>query len=391
MICAACHSELIGDAAFCNRCGATVRRVRAGVRYAGFWRRVLAVFIDLMLLAPAIEFGKEFFYQSQWRWDEQGTVEIAHPNTPAELQEEDFTVLRQMAAFVTLIFFLAMPYYVLTESSALQGTLGKRILGLRVTGLNGERIRPLRALMRYWARMISATPWQFGFVMAAFTSKRQTLHDMLTKTLVVKAAEEMEQPRALTGTICPKCSNELLNDAVFCNLCGVAAAFKRPEVRYAGFGRRVFALLLDIIILMPFVAFTLRSAHLSSWGEYRTMQQRNSDRFTGSERGDLNLLIMARFLEVYTLIFVVSGTYFVLTESSALQGTLGKRAVGLKVTDLQGRRIGFGRAVGRYLAHILSIWLWFVGFIMAAFTVKRQALHDILAGTLVVVARKTAL
>jgi uncharacterized RDD family membrane protein YckC len=118
--------------------------------------------------------------------------------------------------------------------------------------------------------------------------------------------------------------------------------------------------------------------------EFKTMQQRNGDRLTGSERIDVNSMITARFLYLCALVFSVSGAYSVLSESSALQGTLGKRALGLRVTDLNGRRIRFGRAVGRYLAHILSTWLWFAGFIMAAFTSRRQALHDILAGTLVV-------
>jgi len=384
MICATCHSELLDGAAFCNRCGATVRRVRVGVRYAGFWRRVLAVVIDLILLAPAIEFGKEFFYQTEWRWDERGMGEIAAPSTPAENWETGMAMWKQMAALGTLVFFVAMPYYALTESSELQGTLGKRILRLKVTGLNGERIRFGRAFVRYWARMISAMPWQFGFVMAAFTSKKQALHDILTKTLVVRAAEETEPPPAPSGAVCPKCLCELLSGAAFCNWCGSAVQIPRPAARYARFGRRAMALVLDLAILMPIVAILLKSFPPVSPEEFKTMQQRNGDRLTGSERIDVNSMITARFLYLCALVFSVSGAYSVLSESSALQGTLGKRALGLRVTDLNGRRIRFGRAVGRYLAHILSTWLWFAGFIMAAFTSRRQALHDILAGTLVV-------
>jgi hypothetical protein len=54
------------------------------------------------------------------------------------------------------------------------------------------------------------------------------------------------------------------------------------------------------------------------------------------------------------------------------------------VTDLDGNRIGFGRATGRYFAKILSALILLIGFIMAAFTQKKQGLHDIIAGTLVV-------
>jgi Tfp pilus assembly major pilin PilA len=63
---------------------------------------------------------------------------------------------------------------------------------------------------------------------------------------------------------------------------------------------------------------------------------------------------------------------------------LGKRAVGIKVTDLHGERIDFGRALGRMFGHILSFITFSIGFAMAVFTERRQTLHDKLAGTLVV-------
>jgi uncharacterized RDD family membrane protein YckC len=73
--------------------------------------------------------------------------------------------------------------------------------------------------------------------------------------------------------------------------------------------------------------------------------------------------------------------------SSNSQATLGKMAMGMKVTDLMGRRIGFGRAVGRELGKILSGLILCIGFLMVAFTERKQGLHDILAGTLVVKTR----
>ena len=76
--------------------------------------------------------------------------------------------------------------------------------------------------------------------------------------------------------------------------------------------------------------------------------------------------------------------YYPVQESSAAQATLGKRALGLKVTTLDGQRIGVGRALGRFFAKILSSLILMVGYIMAAFTEKKQALHDMIAGTLVV-------
>lgn len=76
--------------------------------------------------------------------------------------------------------------------------------------------------------------------------------------------------------------------------------------------------------------------------------------------------------------------YFPLMESSKWQATLGKRAVGIVVTDLNGNRIGFGRALGRFFAKIISGIILYIGFIMAGFTERKQALHDMIAGTLVV-------
>ena len=76
--------------------------------------------------------------------------------------------------------------------------------------------------------------------------------------------------------------------------------------------------------------------------------------------------------------------YFAAFESSSKQATLGKMALGIKVTDLNGRRIGFGKATGRCLGRVLSMTILFIGCIMIAFTEKKQGLHDKMAGCLVV-------
>jgi uncharacterized RDD family membrane protein YckC len=79
--------------------------------------------------------------------------------------------------------------------------------------------------------------------------------------------------------------------------------------------------------------------------------------------------------------------YHARMESSASQATLGKKALGVKVTDLDGRRISFRRALGRCAAKIVSFLVLSIGFIMAARSEKRQALHDMIAGTLVMKVR----
>jgi uncharacterized RDD family membrane protein YckC len=74
--------------------------------------------------------------------------------------------------------------------------------------------------------------------------------------------------------------------------------------------------------------------------------------------------------------------YYALFESSSKQATPGKLACGFVVTDMNGNRISFGRATGRYFGKIISALILFIGFIMCAFTERKQCLHDMLAGCL---------
>lgn len=76
--------------------------------------------------------------------------------------------------------------------------------------------------------------------------------------------------------------------------------------------------------------------------------------------------------------------YFTVFEISGWQATPGKKILGLKVTDMDGQQIGFGKANIRYWSKIVSALLLMIGFIMIAFTEKKQGLHDIFAKTLVI-------
>ena len=131
------------------------------------------------------------------------------------------------------------------------------------------------------------------------------------------------------------------------------------NIPYAGFWRRAGAYLIDYF-LVAFVLKLLAAAML-----------------TGAPSGGKTAL--------YILILSLGGClYYALLESSDSQATLGKRALGIKVTDLQGEQISFGRALGRVFAHVLSSVIVGFGFVMALFTERRQTLHDKVAGTLVV-------
>lgn len=82
---------------------------------------------------------------------------------------------------------------------------------------------------------------------------------------------------------------------------------------------------------------------------------------------------------------ILGWLYSALMECSATQATLGKMACGIKVTDLDGKRISFARATGRYFSKIISGCILLIGYLMCLWTEKKQCLHDMMAGTLVLV------
>lgn len=81
---------------------------------------------------------------------------------------------------------------------------------------------------------------------------------------------------------------------------------------------------------------------------------------------------------------LIGWLYFAYMESSENQATFGKMALHMKVTDIDGNRINFARATARYFSKILSGLILCIGYMMAGWTERKQALHDIIAGTLVV-------
>ena len=102
---------------------------------------------------------------------------------------------------------------------------------------------------------------------------------------------------------------------------------------------------------------------------------------TGAEEDSTWMAFGNLFVNLVSIL--VDWLYFSLLESSRWQATLGKKMLGLTVTDLNGNRLTFGKATGRYFAKILSSLILFIGFIMVAFTERKQGLHDQIAGTLV--------
>ena len=81
--------------------------------------------------------------------------------------------------------------------------------------------------------------------------------------------------------------------------------------------------------------------------------------------------------------FFIMWAYYALFEASSWQGTPGKRVFRIYVTDLDGKKITFWRASIRYFGRKISEIIFLVGYFIAGFTEKKQALHDILANCLV--------
>ncbi|HDR88342.1 MAG TPA: RDD family protein [Bacteroidetes bacterium] len=156
---------------------------------------------------------------------------------------------------------------------------------------------------------------------------------------------------------------------------------KPVQVRYAGFWLRFVAYLIDYLLLeivgfiisIPFIGAIIFSAFTIA----------DSDSFNEKTVFGIAGILGAVFMLVIITI-LLGWLYFALMESSKNQGTLGKMALGLKVTDMKGQRISFGRATGRYFGKIISGMIFMIGYILAGLTEKKQALHDMMAGCLVV-------
>lgn len=167
---------------------------------------------------------------------------------------------------------------------------------------------------------------------------------------------------------CSSCGNPNAVHARFCQTCGAAlppegvettpdTGEARPESHidsgiYGGFWVRVVASVIDWIVV-------------------------------GVATGVIAAAAMGMLGVGITLYMITAWLYEALLLASAKQATLGKMAMGLLVTDYDGRRLTFGRATGRHFAKYLSSATFGIGYILVAFTDRKQGLHDLVASTLV--------
>ena len=173
-------------------------------------------------------------------------------------------------------------------------------------------------------------------------------------------------PKRKTGegnimAVCISCGHSNVEHARFCQACGTAIpvgatpagqappTVAAPALQYGGFWIRFVAYLIDWI-------------------------------FVGVISGVIAGVSLGPGIVAF---LVVPWLYEALMLSNEPRATLGKMALGMVVTDVHGERLTFGRATGRHFAKYLSAFIFCIGFIMAAFTARKQALHDMIADTLV--------
>ena len=126
---------------------------------AGFWLRFVALVVDSALMMILL-----------------GVMTIGAAGVSEDL----------VAPAYWLWFLLSFLYWPVLESTARRGTVGKMMLGLVVADIDGGRLPFLRSLLRNLAKIISAIPFYIGFLLAAFTARKQALHDLITKAVVLR-------------------------------------------------------------------------------------------------------------------------------------------------------------------------------------------------------------
>ncbi|MHC1682113.1 MAG: RDD family protein [Clostridiaceae bacterium] len=188
--------------------------------------------------------------------------------------------------------------------------------------------------------------------------------------------------------ICPECVTKIENESKNSNDLKYTT-----HITYAGFWKRFAAHLIDRFIIgivfyrilqlsfVPALTSIVDNAFRSAGYADNYFGSREEFNFVMENRWDDIVILSIQYLLAF---FVVIWLYYAIMESSKLKATLGKLALGIKVADANGNKISFLKASGRYLSKIVSGLILCIGYVMAGFTEKKQALHDIMADSLVI-------
>jgi uncharacterized RDD family membrane protein YckC len=204
IFCSKCGAQNSATAQFCQNCGLTLSSNLAPTQaaaparayapappvayvaapatpYGGFWIRLLAHLIDHIILGAVA--APLFFIMVL-----PSIVRIAHE---AEQNQEPspemiLTIVSSAFVYIALAFVGQWLYEALLTSSSWQGTIGKRVVRLKVVDEAGNRIGFGRATGRFFAKILSSMFFCIGFIMVGFTERKRGLHDMLAATVVMK-------------------------------------------------------------------------------------------------------------------------------------------------------------------------------------------------------------
>jgi uncharacterized RDD family membrane protein YckC len=206
---------------------------------------------------------------------------------------------------------------------------------------------------------------------------------------------------------CSKCGATAAEGTSFCGSCGqpivgysVAQSTAAPYAgmvpgaapvvaatggrAYAGFWLRFVAWMIDF--LLGGLAVGIVVGMVVGFLGFETIRTQFEEMGRGMN-GSNPVFPMMLFVTLFTFAFfflIVVWLYYAGMESSEHQGTLGKMALGLVVTDMNGQRVSFPRATGRFFSRFITRLVpLLIGFVMAGFTEKKQALHDMIASCLV--------
>jgi uncharacterized RDD family membrane protein YckC len=183
-ICAVCGCEVLEASTFCPSCATRLGAVAKAKQHssvagsyvcASVWRRFIAATFDFALAAAIM---LPIAIVLMW------VMEAYHSQIGLS-EFKSRAVMGSGAALLWIVWFWI--YCAAGESCVHQATPGKRLLGLKVGDTHGERISFYQATCRYFAKFFSTFALLVGFVMAVFHSRRQSLHDMIAGTVVIRS------------------------------------------------------------------------------------------------------------------------------------------------------------------------------------------------------------
>ena len=374
--------------------------------YIGFWRRFVALMVDLQIIAAITMLMVMVFYLLSF------LLMVISPELAMRFAgffvRIMYVSIGPLPLFPFILVFLYSFYFTMLESSPMQATYGKRAIRAVVTDRNGDQITFTMANVRFYGKIISAILLMIGFIMTGFTIRKKALHDFMSGCLVVE--EE----------------------------------YSDRDANYVGFWRRFVAIYVDynIISVVPGLLGSICLFILGLFLFYYVKEGIDSATIISIISSIMSIIpdtmsTIPKYSDAIkywkdglfilgNLIFI--WLYFTIFEFSSMKATLGKWAIGAVVTDLEEERISYARSnvrfwtkplvpvvilligIGIFLifpsfyvyifqiiksAGIFSIFYIFIacvlastipwiGFLMAGFTDKKQGLHDIIAKSLVV-------